>query len=115
MKKITDKSAALNLFEQAALKHSEATEEGDYKTGNKNYTLIIKAINFLKEKNEVSCLTSFLKHPSAGVRCWAALYLLPICENEAVRTLEDLSKNNGFHSLDAETTLSEWRKGNLIL
>ena len=115
MIKITNIATALSLFEEAAIKHAEATEQGDYKTANKSYALIIKAINFLKEHNELTVLLTFLNHTSAGVRSWAATYLLPIKENEAIKVLEDLVKRTDIHSLDAEATLSEWRKGNLKL
>jgi hypothetical protein len=53
MIKIKDTSAALILFEEAATKQAEATEQGDYKTGNKCYDKIVKAVDFLKQRNEV--------------------------------------------------------------
>lgn len=40
MPKIKDVASALLMFEDAAKKHAEATEQGDYKQGNKNYDLI---------------------------------------------------------------------------
>ncbi|GHU69175.1 hypothetical protein FACS189413_07600 [Bacteroidia bacterium] len=46
MTKIKDISAALNLFEEVAIKHAEATKEGDYKTGNKNYHRKVKAVSW---------------------------------------------------------------------
>jgi hypothetical protein len=115
MKKIKDKETALSLFEEAAIKHAEATEQGDYKTANKSYAVISKAIMFLKEHNEIACLSKFLNHPSDGVKSWAAAYLLPIEEKKAIQVLEDVAKGNGIRSLAAETALSEWRKGNLRL
>lgn len=54
-------------------------------------------------------------HPSVGVRNLAATYLLSVREKEAVKTLEGAVKRNDIHSFIAETTLSEWRKGNLTL
>src|SRR4051812_49263179 len=107
MKRINDISDALKLFEDAALKHAEATETGDYKTANKNYDKIVEAIQFLKEKNQLDGLLKFLNHDSDGVRVWAAGYLLFTHSGEGVRTLEEISKTKGIQSLNASTTLSE--------
>lgn len=113
--KIKDKKTALASFEESAVKHAEATEQGDYKTANKCYANIVKAINFLKEQGEIISLTDFLNHSSVGVRNWSATYLLPMKEKEAVKILEEIVRKKDIHSLSAETTLSEWRKGNLKL
>ena len=115
MTKIKDLSAAFALFEESASKHAEATEQGNYRVGNKCYASIVKAIAFIKEQGEIKALLNFLTHPSVGVRIWAATYILPVQEKEGVRVLEQIMKEEGIHSLDAKTTLSEWRKGNLKL
>jgi hypothetical protein len=115
MTKIKDIATALNLFVEAATRHGEATEQGDYKTANKNYAIIAKVVTFLKERTELYSLLQFLDHSSDGVKGWAATYLLPIEELRAIRALEEIAKGSGIGSLDAETTLSEWRKGNLKL
>lgn len=115
MTKIKDTSVALTLFEEAASKHAEATEQGDYKTGNKCYAVIAKVITFLKEQNEIQKLSEFLNHNSVGVRMWAATYLLPVLESEGIRILEQIAGATGIHSFTAKTTLNEWRKGNLKL
>lgn len=113
MTKIKDISSALELFEKAAVQHAEATEQGDYKTANKNYSQIIKSISYLKERNSLDKLLNFLPHSSVGVRMWAATYLLPIHETKAIKSLETIMNSSGIHSLTAETTVNEWRKGNL--
>ena len=82
---------------------------------NQQYANIVKAINFLKEQGEVAALIDCLCHSSAGVRNWAATYLLPVKEKEAIKVLEEIVRKKDIHSLSAETTLSEWRKGNLKL
>jgi hypothetical protein len=115
MTKIKDTSEALTLFEGAALKHAEATEQGDYKAGNKCYAVITKAVMFLKEQGDVQKLSDFINHNSVGVRIWAATYLLPVLEDEGIRALEQIAGLPGIHSLTAKTTLSEWRNGNLKL
>ncbi len=113
MTKIKDIDTALNQFEVAAMTHAEATENGDYKTANKSYAAIAKAIAFLKQKGELRVLSRFLDHSSASVQVWTAMFLLPIYENDAVRVLTDVAKGTGILSFDAKNTLSEWRKGNL--
>lgn len=115
MTKIKDTAAALLQFEEAASKHAEATEQGDYKTGNKCYAIIAKVISFLKEQNEMQKLSEFLNHNSVGVRIWAATYLLPILESEGLRVLKQIAGGTGIHSFTAKTTVSEWEKGNLKL
>ena len=41
--KINNIKKALEIFEEASVKQAEATEQGDYKTGNKCYDRITKA------------------------------------------------------------------------
>jgi hypothetical protein len=111
--KIKDIKTALEIFEEACIKHSEATEQSDYKTGNKYYAKIFKAITFLKSENAISNLKNYLSSPFVGVRLWAAYYWLTVNEQEGIKVLEEIVKGSGIHSLTAETTLSEWKKGNL--
>jgi len=115
MTKLKDTQSALSKFEEAAIKHAEATEHGDYKTANKSYATIVKVISFLKERDEILTLSGFLNHNSVGPRLWAAGYLLPVMENEGISVLEQITRESGIHSLTAKTALSEWRKGNLKL
>jgi hypothetical protein len=111
--KIKEIKIALEIFEEACIKHSEATEQGDYKTGNKYYTKIVKAATFLKNENAISNLRDYLSSPFVGVRLWTACYWLAVNEQEGIKVLEEIVKSPGIHSLTAETTLSEWKKGNL--
>ncbi len=115
MARINDITSAISRFEEAAIKHAEATEQGDYKTANKNYAIIVKAVTFLKMHNEIQKLFGLLYHASVGVRMWAATYLLPVSESEGLRVLKQIEQMEGIHSLDASTTISEWEKGNLKL
>jgi Iap family predicted aminopeptidase len=115
MTMIKDISMALSLFVEAATKHAEATKEGDYKTGNKNYDKAMKAFSYLKEQDSVDELLPYLNHDVVGVRLAAATCLLPKYEKKGVEVLEAISKSSDFFSFIAETTLSEWRKGNLKL
>jgi len=115
MTKFKDLSTALNYFEEAAQKHAEATKEGDYKTGNKNYDKVIKAVYYLKEQGSIDELLQYLNHSACGVRLIAATFLLPKHEKRGVEVLNEISKSSGFFSFIAETTLNEWQNGNLKL
>ncbi len=110
-----DLENALTKFETAAENHEKASETGDYKTGNKNYKELIKAVNYLKAQNEILLLSKFFDHSSVGVRIWAATYMLPIKEDEATKVLENIAKEDNFHAFTAKLTLQEWQKGNLKL
>lgn len=112
---IKDINTALSIFESEAIKQSVATHKGDYKSGNKSYTKIIKSAQFLKKEGALEKLSIFLDNPNNNIRIWAASFLLPIYEKESVKTLKEISKITDIDSLTAETTLTEWKKGNLNL
>ncbi len=115
MTKIKDITTALCLFEEAATKHAEATKDGDYKTGNKNYDKVVKVISYLKEQDKIDELLPYLNHEVVGIRLAAATYLLGKYEKKGIEVLDEISKSSDFLSFIAETTLSEWRNGNLKL
>lgn len=110
-----DIESALKIFLESAIKEVEATETGDFKTVNKCNKKITESMNYLKSKNEIYILKDHLSNPSVGVRLWVACYWLNINEKEGLTVLERIakSKDSGIYSLTAETTLSEWKKGNL--
>lgn len=58
-------------------------------------------------------LEAMLGHPNRGVQLSASAVCLAWGSPAAVATLEALSAPRGRHSLIAETTLSEYRQGNL--
>jgi hypothetical protein len=111
--KIKDIQTALEVFETASKKQAEATDQGDYKTGNKCYDRIIKSTDFLKKENALNRLEKYFTNSSIGVRLWSACYLLPINEQGGIKVLEEIAKSSGIHSLTAKTAIDEWRKGNL--
>lgn len=113
MDNVKEVNAALVIFEEAAVGHTHATEQGDYKLGNECYDRLTKAVAFLKKVNSINLLGKLLDNGSVGVRLWAASYLLPINEEKAIKVLEEIVNTRGIHSLIAETTIAEWRKGNL--
>jgi hypothetical protein len=115
MKNIKDIETALAVFEDASIKQAVATEQGDYKTSNKRYSEIAKAVAFLKSEDAIDNLRQFLSHSLVGPRMWAACYLLAFDEKESRKVLEQIVASAGIHALTAKMTLSEWNKGNLKL
>ena len=108
-----DIKSALEVFVDSSIKHSEATEQGDYKKANKNYDIIINTVKFLKSEDAMQQLLEYLSSPMIGVRLWSSYYCLPLNESEALKVLEDIEKSPGILSLTAETIIDEWKKGNL--
>ena len=104
---------ACQMFEEAAIKHAKATETGNYTQANKSYKIIAKTARFLRETNSIEQLSKLLNNESVGARMWAATYLLPISEHDAMQTLQKIANGNGIHSLTAKMTIDEWEKGNL--
>jgi hypothetical protein len=111
--RIKDVSSALALFKEAAVIHGEATKSGEYKLGNKNYYIIVKAIDYLIKENAIDHLLQFLEDPNASVCKWAAAYLLPIHEKIALNALQSIAKEKGIIAGNARVTIQEWEKGNL--
>jgi hypothetical protein len=116
MKKINNIDSAIDIIIDSANKHAIASEMGDYKTANKNFDLIQKAVIYLRNNNGINKLEELLYHENVSVQLAAASYLLIHDEKKAIAVLENIVKQNIPHkSFDAEMVLSEWRKGNLRL
>lgn len=104
----------IESYINAAIKHGEFTEEGDYKQANKQYKIIQSNLNVLKASEEgINQLKGLMEHQSDYVRLWASSHLLSVEEKKARRVLSELAKKPGFLGLTAQTTLDEWSKGNL--
>ena len=105
---------AIDLFKKHAIIQCEATEEGNYKMGNKSYDIIIRCISFIANNSMLEKLSFLLKDNNTYLRFWAPCALLHTEEKEAIKVLKDIKRNEtGFISLNAEITLSELEKGNL--
>lgn len=111
--KIKDINQALKLFEDATRKQVEASRNGDYKTGNKNYHIIMKAAEYLKNNNSLDCLKPYLNSEILAEQLWSSFLLLRVDEYNAIKVLETISLGNDIIAGIAETTLNEWRKGNI--
>jgi hypothetical protein len=114
--KIDSLENAIEVFKSASIEHGKASEEGDYKVGNKNYYKIVDAAKYLNENDSVNELLQLLNHDNVSVQLWAATYLLEKHENEAIKLLTSISKKNITHySFNAQMTLDEWKSGDLKL
>jgi hypothetical protein len=104
-------------FVEAARQHGVFTEHDPAATGPA-YDRVVAArdaLRLLPDKGQaflLSCLAD--KDPS--VVSWAAFYLLPLRETEAVKALERVA-NGGTRliAFNAEITLDEWRAGRLTV
>lgn len=108
--------SAIGTIVDSAQKHSIASENGDFKTANKNYDLIKKAVEYLRKHNGIDELKGLLTHTEISVKIAASSYLLKHFEREAVKVLEEIANKSIPHkSFDAKMILQEWKKGNLDL
>lgn len=103
--------AAVNAVVESSFKHEIATENGDYKTANKNYNVINKAVLYLKENNGIANLKELLNSDEVSVKLWVASYLIRDDDPQAISVLKDIaSKSIRHHSYAAELILEGWRK-----
>ena len=110
------KASIAEDYAAAAGQHGECTERGDYRTGNKAYERIIRALNSLRalpDRGE-EILLSLLNHTDDWVKIWSATHLLPLRAETACDALERLAAGGSRHvASDAKIVLQEWRAGRL--
>lgn len=112
--KIKTREEAIRTIIESSEKHAEATNTGDYKTCNKNYTLIKKGVDYIMEKGEIESLRELLNYDSVSVKLWVASFLIKLNDKKAVEVVEYIaSQSIRHHSFDARILLEEWKKGNL--
>lgn len=107
--KIESINDAIDIFENAAIKHKLYSDDGNYKKANKEHEKIIKALNFLYNNKNMEQLLPLLNKTEESVKEWAATYLLPEYEDISLEVLR------GIKTLTAETIVKEWEKGRLDL
>lgn len=113
MRNIKNVKDALELFEKAAIKQSEAIDKGNSKVANYNYDIMVEVAKFLRANKSLKELSVFYEHPNISVRSFAAAYLLPIDEENSIRVLDEIVKMKVLGSFDAKMTIQEWKNGNL--
>lgn len=111
---INNIDSTLSAFKTAATAQAAATEEGDYKKGNKAFEQIIQIIKYLNKFERLNELEALLRDSDVGVRMFAAYALLQTSPNIAVPILKEIAKRKDIHSLTAKTTLEQWESNTLI-
>lgn len=114
MKRIKDIDTALSAFKIAAIHQTTATEEGNFKKGNKAFEQIVQIINYLKKFDKLNELETLLYDSNVGIRMFAAYGLLQTSPKIAVPVLKELAQRKDIHSLTAKTTLEQWKSNILI-
>lgn len=109
----------VNLIEKyirASICYGVAQEEGDSKKVNKQAGVIRKIRVELKKNLDsyVEMLEPLLEHENGYVRLKTAFSLLPFLSQKSEAVLLELSKKEGLLGFEADMTLKEWKKGNLI-
>ena len=69
MKQTDNIDKALSTFKILAATQAAATENGDYKKGNKAFKQIIQIIKYLKELGRVNELEALLSDSNVGEEC----------------------------------------------
>lgn len=104
-----------SAFKEAAREHGRATEAGDHRKTRMLYKQIAALSKEIKARGEegAGALVELLGDENVSVRLWAAGDVLFIEPSRAEAELERIAKGPPtLVSLDAETTLEEWRAGN---
>ena len=107
---------ALEIFEKSAVLYSNALTKGNSRTANKNFDICINCVLYLHEHGQIKKLHPLLKHEDPGVRLKSACILLPFYRQESENVLSEIANGNYYPltSFNAEMTLVQWKKGNLI-
>lgn len=105
----------INAYSESAKIQGEATESGDYKTGNKASDLISAIYSELRRRGPDAqrALLPLLEADNPGVKLWAASHAMDFSPSDGEPVLVSLIPVGRFLGLSAQTTLSEWRKGRL--
>ena len=114
MKQTDNIDKALYTFKTLATTQVAATENGNYKKGNKAFKQIIQIIKYLKGLGRVNELEALLSDSNVGVRMFAAYALLQTSPDVTVPILKDIAQREDIHSLTASTTLEQWESNTLI-
>jgi hypothetical protein len=103
-------------FIESARQHGFYTHEGNPRATNKAHDRVVAAREGLRARPDKGrqFLSACLADDDPAVATWAAFYLLPFRDAEAIETLERVARSDvGPVAFDAEMTLKEWRAGRL--
>jgi hypothetical protein len=103
----------LDAYRDAAARHGEATEKGDYKVANKMADIVATVYAELRRRGAREELLPLLADEAPGVRLWVGSHALEFAPQEGKRVLTSLTEVGRLLGMSAETTLNEWRAGRL--
>ncbi len=106
--------SVLAEYEKQAIIHSDCTEDGNYKRGNKAHDALVALLPIIDEMSEGRQMLSMLfenDHP--GVRSWAATHCIEVNEEQAIDVLSKIAEQKGPLSISAHMVLELWKKGEL--
>jgi hypothetical protein len=107
------KSDLIQTYKKAAELHGEGTLHGDSNKTNFAYDTLTEVYTELKNSDSVQDLQVLIDDSDPSVRTWSAMHVLPICEDESIRVLKEVSKEKSLVGFPASTVLKEWKAGTL--
>lgn len=104
-------------FRQYAEAHGAASEQGDYKTANRNYDKLLGIVAKLRVHGAQgeAALRRLMKDRSDAVAAFAATRSLPFAEADALEVLEAIARKAGAVGFNAEMVIKEWKGGRLVI
>ena len=108
---MTDACTPIQRYRNAAKRHGEATDAGDYRAANDAHDQLAEALEELNTiPRGLDALDALLDDQDTSVRCWAAAHLLPTGSKRAIDALEGLANGTGIIAFDAKQVLKQWRQ-----
>jgi hypothetical protein len=111
-----DVATLVQFYRSAAEAHGAATEDGNHRAANRHHDALAEVYRELRNRgpNAQGELLPLLDDINVHVRAWAAAHALEFCPERGEAVLKRLASGNpGVVRLNAEMTLSEWKKGSL--
>jgi hypothetical protein len=114
---VTNFESIVQEFAYHIQAQTEATWQGDAKTGNKHAKKAIAAFMKLRSIGDAGrdALAVLMSHPRMDVRVMAAAFLLRHRTAEAKAVLEEAAKGQGLVPFGASEALKRWEEGTWAL
>lgn len=110
--KFKNSNEAIDAIITSSKMHALATDKGDYKMANKNYSIVSKAYNYLKENGEINKLETLINYDDTSVKIAVASFLVKDSNPKAVLVLKEIaSKSIPHHSFAAQILLQQLKEG----
>ena len=105
---------AVAQYKTACILQGQAFDKGNFKKANKYFEEETKCVDFLKENNALNELFPFLYEEDENLRISTAAVLMHIDTNACLAVLNDIAnKSHGVTNINAEMTISEFKKGHI--